>query len=147
MARSFAFPRTWAFLTLLFGLPAFGVPGGKPAPDYAAPIYRSQVSEVQLTFSATDQNQHAIADLQATDFAVVDKDFIVRNFRSFRRADYTRLDMAILVDASSSVSTRFQQEIRATFEIISRTSGLPARESFATHVSSHATHGDLQKQL
>lgn len=124
MTRSYLPRPTWTLLAFLFGLAAFGEPTGKSSSYYAVPIYRSQVSEVQLTFSATDQTQRPVADLKATDFAVVDKDFIVRNFRSFRRAEYTRLDMAILLDASGSVSPRFQQEIHEVLEVAAQTSGL-----------------------
>lgn len=89
------------------------------------PTFRVQASEVQLTFSATDQNDRVLATLNAADFAVVDKDLIVRNFRSFRRADYTHLDVAILLDSSSSIGPRFQQEIAQTLNLISETAGVP----------------------
>ena len=80
---------------------------------------------MQLTFSATDQNDRIVATLNASDFAVVDKDLIVRNFRSFRRAEYTRLDVAILLDNSTSIAPRFQQEIAQTLNLLSETSGVP----------------------
>jgi len=85
---------------------------------------------VQLTFSATDQNDRVIATLNAADFAIVDKDLIVRNFRSFRRAEYTRLDVAILLDNSSSIAPRLQKEIAQTLNLISETAGVP-EESIA----------------
>ena len=94
------------------------------------PTYRVQANEVQLTFSATDQNDRVIATLSAADFAVVDKDLIVRNFRSFRRAEYTRLDVAILLDNSSSIAPRFQKEVTQTLNLISETAGVP-EESIA----------------
>lgn len=89
------------------------------------PTFHTQATEVQLTFSATDQNNRVVATLNASDFAVVDKDFIVRNFRSFSRADYTHLDVAILLDNSSSTAPRFQQEIAQTLDLLSQTSGAP----------------------
>jgi VWFA-related protein len=89
------------------------------------PTFRTQANEVQITFAATDQNDRVIATLNASDFAVVDKDFIVRTFRSFRRAEYTRLDVAILLDNSDSITSRFQQELAQTINLISETSGVP----------------------
>ena len=62
--------------------------------------YRTNTTEVRLNFSAMDQNNHGVATLQANDFAVVDKDVIVRNFQSFTRSDWTKLEIAILVDTS-----------------------------------------------
>ena len=53
-------------------------------PEYT---YRTNAIEVRLNFSAMDQNNHGVATLQASDFAVVDKQIIVRNFQSFTRSD------------------------------------------------------------
>ncbi len=80
---------------------------------------------MQLTFFATDQNHHTVATLNASDFAVVDNDFIVRNFRSFRVAEYTRLDVAVLLDTSGSISPRFQDAVAELSDLISETSGMP----------------------
>jgi VWFA-related protein len=77
---------------------------------------------VRLIFSAVDQNDRAVPGLQATDFAVVDKGFIVRNFQSFTHSDWTRLKLAIVVDPSESLDSHFQQEISKVFELVSRIS-------------------------
>ena len=82
-------------------------------------------TEVRLNFSAMDQNNHGVATLQANDFAVVDKDVIVRNFQSFTRSDWTKLEIAILVDTSESVSPRFRQEMADALELVSQTGGVP----------------------
>jgi Ca-activated chloride channel homolog len=87
--------------------------------------FRTTVSEVQLSFSALDQNDHGVATLQASDFAVVDKGFIVRDFQSFTRSDWTRLELAILVDASASATPLFRQEIAGILELVSQTAGIP----------------------
>lgn len=87
--------------------------------------YRSSASEVRLSFSATDQNDHGVATLQSSDFAVVDKDVIVRNFQSFTRSDWSKLEIAILVDASGSVTPRFRQELTEVLNLVSQTSGIP----------------------
>jgi len=87
--------------------------------------YRTGTSEVQLTFSATAQNDHGVAILQANDFAVVDTGFIVRNFQSFTRSDYSKLEIAILIDSSESMSVHIRKEIADTLALLAQTSGVP----------------------
>lgn len=113
------------------------------------PTFHTQTSEVQLTFSATDQNDRVIGNLTASDFAVVDKDLIVRNFRSFTRAEYTRLDVAILLDNSDSVAPRLQKELAQMLNLIAETSGVP--EESISVITFHGTqpkvicHGNCRK--
>ena len=87
--------------------------------------FRSEVNEVRLRFSVADQNQHGVATLQASDFAVVDKERVVRNFQSFAPFDATKLQIAIIVDASGSVAPHFQRETAELVELISQTAGVP----------------------
>lgn len=87
--------------------------------------YRAKASEVRLIFSASDQNDHVPATLNASDFAVVDRDVIVRSFQSFTRSEFTRLEISILIDASGSVKARYREEIAQVVELISKTSGVP----------------------
>jgi VWFA-related protein len=89
--------------------------------------YRTHANEVRLTFSVTDQNNHGVATLQPGDFAVVDTEFIVRNFQSFSHSDSTQLEIAILADASESVAPRFRQEISDLVELVSQTAGIPEK--------------------
>ncbi len=72
-----------------------------------------------------DQNNHGVATLQPNDFAVVDKDVIVHNFQSFTRSDWTKLEIAILIDVSESVTPRFRQEIADVLNLVSQTPGIP----------------------
>ncbi len=95
------------------------------ASDPAEFTYRSSPSEVRLNFSAMDQNNHGVATLQASDFAVVDKDVIVRNFQSFTRADWTKLEIAILIDASESVRPHFGRETSDLAQLVSQATGIP----------------------
>jgi VWFA-related protein len=105
---------------MLLTSPSPASPGDRP--EYT---YRTGVSEVRLTFSATDQNDHGVATLQATDFAIVDKGVIVRDYQSFSRTDYTKLQIVILLDSSESVSRKFRREITDATELLSQTSGVP----------------------
>jgi len=95
------------------------------AGDRPDPTYRTNVAEVRISFSATDQNNHGVATLAAGDFAVVDQDIVVRDFRSFARSGWTKLDVAILVDASESVAPRFRREMANSLDLISGTAGVP----------------------
>ena len=82
--------------------------------------YRSSVSEVRLVFFATDEHNHAVEELQKDDFAVVDDERVIRNFRSFARADLIKLDVIVLMDSSESVQPRFPQEIADVQQLISQ---------------------------
>src|SRR5215831_578531 len=97
-----------------------GVSGDQPGLTY-----RTGAREVRLTFSATDQNDHGVATLQANDFAVVDTGFIVRSFQSFTRSDYSKLEIAILIDSSESMSTHVRKEIADTLQLLAQSSGVP----------------------
>jgi len=101
-----------------------GISRGAPG-DTPGFTYRANVNEVRLNFSALDRNNHGVATLQASDFAVVDKDVIVRNFQSFSRSDWTKLEFAILIDTSESITPRFRQEMTGILEVISKTAGVP----------------------
>jgi hypothetical protein len=69
-------------------------------------------SEVRIAFFATDQNNHLVEKIDKNDFAVVDGDEVIRDFRSLVRSDETALDIVLLVDASESVAPRYQAVIR-----------------------------------
>ncbi len=122
MAITVSHRRPWPLLSLLLFCAGISpATAGGPA-DFT---YRTNASEVRLNFSALDQNHHGVATLQASDFAVVDKDVIVRNFESFIRSDWTRLEIAILVDTSESVTPRFRQEMADSLNLVSKTVGIP----------------------
>jgi VWFA-related protein len=112
---------------LVFWLLVFGqvCALAEPPSDRPQTTYRTTVSEVRITFSATDRSDHAIANLRRDDFAVVDKDVIVRNFRSFTRAQFTQMDTFVLIDASASLSSHYREEIAQVIDLLSRTSGIP----------------------
>jgi VWFA-related protein len=89
------------------------------------PTYHSTVSEVRVTFYATDENNHALATLTKADFAVVDNELVVRNFRSFTHSDETSLDVVALVDLSESVAPRFQVAMSAVLQLVVREQSIP----------------------
>ncbi|MGA9529734.1 MAG: VWA domain-containing protein [Terriglobales bacterium] len=86
---------------------------------------RSSVTEVRVNFSTTDQNDRVVATLQPSDFAIVDRDRVIHDFRSFARSEYTRLDVAVLIDASGSISSQFHSELAAVVQLIAQSEGVP----------------------
>ncbi len=89
------------------------------------PTYHSTVSEVRVTFFATDENNHPVATLTKSDFAVVDSELVVRNFRSFTPADETSLDVVVLVDLSESVAPRLRVAMNAVLQLVAREQSIP----------------------
>jgi len=81
--------------------------------------YYSTASEVRISFFATDEHDRALEHLQKEDFAVVDDSWVIRDFRSFTRADETVLDVVVLVDASESVEPRFAAAMREVLRLTS----------------------------
>ena len=81
--------------------------GSKPG-DPPSTTYRTGTSEVRVTFYATDQQNHLVHPIEKNDFAVVDGDMIIRDFRSLTPSQETTLDVLILVDASESVVSHFE---------------------------------------
>jgi len=112
----------WPLLSVLLLGPGESPGGNADDPAYT---FHTSTSEVRLTFSAADQNDHGFATLQASDFVVVDKDVIVRTFQSFGRSDWTKLDIVILVDTSESITPHFRHEIADLIELLSQTAGVP----------------------
>lgn len=122
MAIPLPYRRAWPILLLImFWVGISPAVSGDP-PDLT---YRTSTSEVRLTFSATDQTDHGVATLKAADFAVVDTGFIVRDFQSFTRSDYSKLEIAILIDSSESVNSHLGKEVADTLELLSQTAGVP----------------------
>jgi VWFA-related protein len=82
------------------------------------------VSEVRLTFFATDETNHGVETIHNNDFAVVDDGLVIRQFRSFARSNITHLEIVVLVDMSQSVVSRFRQEIGDVLQLISSTQSI-----------------------
>ena len=81
--------------------------------------YHSAVSEVRLVFFATDEQNHNVLTLQKDDFAVIDDERVIRQFRSFTRSDTITLDLVVLIDSSESVMPQFPQEVAEVAQLIS----------------------------
>ena len=84
------------------------------------PTYHSSVNEVRVTFFATGENNRPMDTLAKSDFAIVDSERVVRNFRSFTHSDETSLDLVVLVDMSESVAPRFRVAINDVLQLVAR---------------------------
>jgi len=82
--------------------------------------YRTGSSEVRVTFFATDGNNRLVDPIGRDDFAVVDGDMVIRDFRSLTRSQETRLDIVVLIDVSGSVASRFPAITQQVLKLISK---------------------------
>jgi VWFA-related protein len=106
-----------SLLLSLLALQASGSPGEI--------TYQSSVSEVRLTFFATDEKNRGVETLQSGDFAVVDNGQVIRQFRSFSRSNLTRLNLVVVVDVSESVISRYRQEIAEVLQLMAHDPAVP----------------------
>src|SRR5271166_6247614 len=95
-----------------------GASASRSSAESPGPTYRSTVSEVRLTFFATDERNHSADTLQKNDFAVVDNERVVRDFRSFSVSSETKLDVVVLIDSSQSVLPHFKDEISNVLQLV-----------------------------
>jgi VWFA-related protein len=106
----------WSLSVLFAVFPCFLFAGvHSDAPD----TYRTGTSEVRITFFATDESNRLVQPIDRNDFAVVDGDMVIRDFRSLTRSDETKLDIVVLVDTSESVAPRFQAIADQVLRLIS----------------------------
>jgi len=101
-------------------------PGQQPATPNAAPdqtedigqILHLGVNEVNLIFTVTDKRGHYIPNLKQNDFALLDDQKTPEKITSFRQQINLPLRVGIVIDASTSIRTRFQFEQQAANEFL-----------------------------
>ena len=71
-------------------------------------------------FFATDKHHQPVEELAKDDFAVIDDERVIRDFRSFSRADLTKLDVVVLMDSSDSVLPRFRPQMADVLQLITQ---------------------------
>ncbi|MGB8012803.1 MAG: VWA domain-containing protein [Terriglobales bacterium] len=103
-------------------------PAGGRGPDDSPglPTYRSTVSEVRVTFFATGESNRPIDVLTQSDFAIVDNEQVVRNFRSLAHSTETSLDVVVLVDLSESVAPRVRAALSDVLQLVAREQSIAA---------------------
>ncbi len=115
---SFSWCRRVLALVLLF-LALEAAASSSPSSDSAS-TYHSSVSEVRLVLFATDEQNHPVENLKQEDFAVVDNELVIRNFRGFYRSKEYKLDVIILLDASESNLPQFRKQVTEVKQLIAK---------------------------
>src|ERR1017187_4750390 len=93
-----------------------------PAPDQAVdtsvPVVHLGVNEVNLIFTVTDRHGHYIPNLQQSDFALLDDQKAPERVNSFHQQINLPLRVGIVIDASTSIRSRFQFEQQSATEFL-----------------------------
>jgi VWFA-related protein len=85
-------------------------PGPGSNTDVGAPTFHFGVNEVSLIFTVTDKHGHYIANLTQNDFALLDDQKAPERVNSFHQQINLPLRVGVVIDASSSIRSRFQFE-------------------------------------
>jgi Ca-activated chloride channel homolog len=86
--------------------------------DEQVPVIRATVNEVNLIFTVTDKHGAFIPNLKQSDFALLDDQKAPARISSFTQQTNLPLRVGILIDASTSIRTRFQFEQQAATEFL-----------------------------
>ncbi len=92
-------------------------PGAAPS-DVSAPTYHIGVNEVSLIFTVTDRHGHYIPNLNQSDFALLDNQRAPERVNSFHQQINLPLRVGLVIDASSSIRSRFQFEQQSATEFL-----------------------------
>jgi Ca-activated chloride channel homolog len=97
---------------------------GQPATPSAAPDNTPSqplkvfVNEVPLIFTVTDRHGHYIPNLTQSDFALLDDQKAPERVNSFHQQINLPLRVGIVIDASTSIRSRFQFEQQSAVEFL-----------------------------
>jgi Ca-activated chloride channel homolog len=105
--------------------PAAQAPAAQPQPQAQAaqdqdigPTLRLGVNEVNLIFTVTDKKGHYIPNLKQSDFALLDDQKAPAKITSFRQQINLPLRVGIVIDASTSIRSRFKFEQQSATEFL-----------------------------
>jgi Ca-activated chloride channel homolog len=93
--------------------PATGAPDANTGPTIVVPV-----NEVPLIFTVTDKHGHYIANLGQNDFALLDDQKAPAKVNSFHQQINLPLRVGIVIDASTSIRSRFQFEQQSATEFL-----------------------------
>jgi VWFA-related protein len=97
--------------------PQAAQPAGQPGDTAGKPI-KIVVNEVNLIFTVTDKHGHYIPNLQQSDFALLDDQKAPAKVTSFHQQINLPLRVALLIDTSTSIHSRFQFEQQSAIEFL-----------------------------
>jgi Ca-activated chloride channel homolog len=89
---------------------AQAAPGPGSNTDTGAPTFRISANEVSLIFTVSDKHGHYVPDLSQNDFALLDDQKAPQRVNSFHQQINLPLRVGIVIDASTSIRSRFQFE-------------------------------------
>jgi VWFA-related protein len=89
-----------------------------PDDDQGTYTFKTNVNEVNLTFTVTDHHGHFINNLQQQDFALLDDQRAPAQVYSFTQQTNQPLRVGLVIDASTSIRARFKFEQQAATEFL-----------------------------
>jgi VWFA-related protein len=97
---------------------AQAVPGPGSNTDAGTPTFHVGVNEVSLIFTVSDKHGHYVANLGQSDFALLDDQKAPERVNSFHQQINLPLRVGIVIDASTSIRSRFQFEQQSATEFL-----------------------------
>jgi VWFA-related protein len=86
--------------------------------DSSAPTIKLGVNEVNLIFTVTDKHGHYIPNLKQSDFALLDDGKAPAKVNDFRQQINLPLRVGVVIDASTSIRSRFEFEQQSATEFL-----------------------------
>lgn len=93
-------------------------PAADQSPEDTGQVFRIGVNEVNLIFTVTDKHGHYVPNLKQSDFALLDDQKAPEKVTSFRQQVNLPLRVGVVIDASTSIRTRFQFEQQSAVEFL-----------------------------
>lgn len=87
-------------------------------PEENVPVIKLQANEVNLIFTVTDKHGHYIPNLKLSDFALLDDGRAPAKVTSFHQQINLPLRVGLVIDASTSIRSRFQFEQQSAIEFL-----------------------------
>jgi len=91
---------------------------GEQEPDVGAPTITINANEVNLIFTVTDKHGRYIPNLKQSDFALLDDQKAPLSVKSFHQQINLPMRVGIVIDASTSIRSRFQFEQQSAIEFL-----------------------------
>ena len=86
--------------------------------EATGPVLKLQANEVNLIFTVTDKHGHYVPNLKLNDFALLDDGRAPQRVTSFHQQINLPLRVGLVIDASTSIRSRFQFEQQSATEFL-----------------------------
>ena len=113
-------------------------PGGSGT-DVNAPTIKVGVNEVNLIFTVTNKRGEYIPNLRQSDFALLDDQKAPASVKSFHQQINLPLRVGVVIDASTSIRSRFQFEQQSATEFLLQILKAKSDQAFVMGFDSTAT--------